>query len=616
MKRKLLSALNLAVIFSLLITSLALADVIDGDTVASGTASANLGTVSPGAVLTPQVTFELDCFSNRHVDNGQTVSLAFSLAGSTVPAGGSLSATDTAIGPIPPSWPDDALSGGPNCGSPAPASIQDNGNSTVTITAPVAPGMYTYVVRYTNSLSPAGNLDPSSITAATTDITFTLTVAAPADTTPPVISYTVNGLYPEVPDGLNGWYVSDVFVDWTVTDPESSFSTTGCVDTTINTDTAGTMLSCSATSDGGSAGPVTVTIMRDATAPTISGSASPAPNGNGWNNTDVDVTFTCDDNLSGVASCGPDETLTGDGAGQEVTGTAEDNAGNTATDTVSGIDIDKTAPVITDDGPNAGPDGSGGWYISAVTNQFSADGAISGLADPSQANFTVSTGSAEGSSVTVNSGPVSDNAGNTHPGIDSAAFMIDLSDPSVVCQSPAPSFLLNQAGAQVFASVSDTVSGPASPAASAPADTSTVGSKTVDITGYDNAGRSTTVSCSYNVTYNFAGFFQPVDNLPALNLAKAGQAIPLKWRLTDANGDPVLNLASVTVTVQSLSCTLGTTGDQIEEYAAGASGLQNLGDGYYQFNWKTPTSYANSCKTVRVNLGDGTLHTAQFQFKR
>ncbi len=40
------------------------------------------------------------------------------------------------------------------------------------------------------------------------------------------------------------------------------------------------------------------------------------------------------------------------------------------------------------------------------------------------------------------------------------------------------------------------------------------------------------------------------------------------------------------------------------------------GDGYYQFNWKTPTSYASSCKTVRLGLGDGAVHTAEFAFRR
>jgi hypothetical protein len=65
-----------------------------------------------------------------------------------------------------------------------------------------------------------------------------------------------------------------------------------------------------------------------------------------------------------------------------------------------------------------------------------------------------------------------------------------------------------------------------------------------------------------------------------------------------------------------LSCSTGSGSDAVEEYASGSSGLQNLGDGYYQYNWKTPKTYANSCKTLRLDLGEGIYHTAAFQFTR
>jgi hypothetical protein len=128
-------------------------------------------------------------------------------------------------------------------------------------------------------------------------------------------------------------------------------------------------------------------------------------------------------------------------------------------------------------------------------------------------------------------------------------------------------------------------------------------------------------SKNFNITFNFTGFSSPVDNNNVLNTAKAGQAIPLKWRLTNASGNPVTNLLStdVKVTVANYSCGLSTTTDLLEEYAAGSSGLQNLGNGYYQFNWKTPTNYANSCKTMTLDLGEGTLttpHTALFKFTK
>ena len=34
----------------------------------------------------------------------------------------------------------------------------------------------------------------------------------------------------------------------------------------------------------------------------------------------------------------------------------------------------------------------------------------------------------------------------------------------------------------------------------------------------------------------------------------------------------------------------------------------------YQLNWKTPKTYAGSCRTLRMDLGDGVQHTAEFRF--
>jgi hypothetical protein len=45
-------------------------------------------------------------------------------------------------------------------------------------------------------------------------------------------------------------------------------------------------------------------------------------------------------------------------------------------------------------------------------------------------------------------------------------------------------------------------------------------------------------------TYTFSGFQAPV-NPEALNVAKAGQAIPLKFRVTDSYGNPISDLASI-----------------------------------------------------------------------
>jgi hypothetical protein len=197
------------------------------------------------------------------------------------------------------------------------------------------------------------------------------------DPSAPTIGYTLN---PASPDGSSGWYKSDVTLTWAVTESESpsSLQKTGCVDRNITADQVATTYKCSATSAGGSAAEVSVEIKRDGLAPSITGSRTPAANANGWNNTDVTVKFICDDNISGVASCSPDQTISAEGASQSATGNAADNAGNTSSATVSNINIDKTVPSV---GLVGGPADGGSYYFGSApaAPTCSASDALSGL---------------------------------------------------------------------------------------------------------------------------------------------------------------------------------------------------------------------------------------------
>jgi hypothetical protein len=73
---------------------------------------------------------------------------------------------------------------------------------------------------------------------------------------------------------------------------------------------------------------------------------SPPANGNGWDNSSVTLTWDCSDPLSGVVSPTVTQTITTQGAGQSATGVCTDNAGNTASATQGGINIDETPPTI------------------------------------------------------------------------------------------------------------------------------------------------------------------------------------------------------------------------------------------------------------------------------
>src|SRR4029077_11032859 len=120
----------------------------------------------------------------------------------------------------------------------------------------------------------------------------------------------------------------------------------------------------------------------DKTKPVITGKRTPAANANGWNNTDVEVTFTCADNLSGIAANDvAGTTVTGEGANQSVTNTGgcTDKAGNSADAvTVGSINIDKTKPVIT--GERTPAANANGWNNTDVEVTFTCADNLSGIA--------------------------------------------------------------------------------------------------------------------------------------------------------------------------------------------------------------------------------------------
>jgi hypothetical protein len=118
--------------------------------------------------------------------------------------------------------------------------------------------------------------------------------------------------------------------------------------------------------------------------------------------------------------------------------------------------------------------------------------------------------------------------------------------------------------------------------------------------------------------YSFSGFFSPVDNPPVVNVAKAGQTVPFKWRITDATGTAISDSGSFSgFASYPVGCNeyAGSLLEAIPEQAAGASGLQYLGNGNWQYNWKTSKGYAGTCRMMVLTLGDGAQFTAIFKFK-
>ena len=144
-----------------------------------------------------------------------------------------------------------------------------------------------------------------------------------------------------------GWNNGPVTVTWDCADELA-----GMAHDTVELTVAGEGANQSATQTctdkaGNTSAPDTVEdINIDLTKPTLTGSASPTPNGAGWNRTAVTVTWTCTDDLSKVVAVSDPKTLSTDGFGQSATGACTDKAGNSVSETVKDINIDKTAPTV------------------------------------------------------------------------------------------------------------------------------------------------------------------------------------------------------------------------------------------------------------------------------
>jgi hypothetical protein len=118
------------------------------------------------------------------------------------------------------------------------------------------------------------------------------------------------------------------------------------------------------------------------------------------------------------------------------------------------------------------------------------------------------------------------------------------------------------------------------------------------------------------IHFNFTGFFQPVDNLPALNTVKAGQGIPVKFSLSGNQGLDIF--ATGYPSSQQIVCNSNDPQDLIEQtVSAGSSSLSyDPTTDTYSYIWKTDKSWMNTCRQLTIVLKDGSIHTAHFKFTK
>jgi uncharacterized repeat protein (TIGR01451 family) len=147
-------------------------------------------------------------------------------------------------------------------------------------------------------------------------------------------------------------------------------------------------------------------------------------------------------------------------------------------------------------------------------------------------------------------------------------------------------------------------------------DTNTVGFYALTYSVSDPSGHSDTKVRTVEVLpYNFTGFFAPIDNLPALNEMKAGQAAPVKFSL---GGNQGLNIfAAGSPSSVQISCSNSDPILPVEqtETAGNSSLTYDSTSNQYKYTWKTESSWKNTCRQLTVTLRDGTVHVAKFKFK-
>lgn len=363
-----------------------------------------------------------------------------------------------------------------------------------------------------SSITSQTGCSASSVTADTAGITFTCTATSGGGTATQSVTVERDATAPAITGSRTplanayGWNNGPVAVAFTCTDSGSGVGVNTVAGATVAADGAGQSVTSSGAcvdNAGNAAVAKTVSgISIDTVAPTATGTRAPAANPNGWNDGAVSVSFACADNAggSGIATDTlAGATLSADGAGQSVTssGACVDKAGNAAdAATVSGINVDTVAPVITG---SRTPAANGlGWNNTPVTASFTcADNTGgSGLFIDTVAGGTLSADGA-GQSV-ANGGTCVDLAGNTATTKTVSGISIDRTKPTLA-PAVTPGVVALDGSATAAANAADALSGVLSASCTTP-DTSAIGTFTVTCTATDKAGNEQTATASYTVT--------------------------------------------------------------------------------------------------------------------
>ena len=320
--------------------------------------------------------------------------------------------------------------------------------------------------------------------------TTTPTINVKIDKTAPVIVFST---LPALPDGDNGWFISNVTLVTVCTETISPvvFETPAYQ---VTTETAGLDVSGMCTNEAGLSSSATKTIKLDKTGPTEVMLAVSTGNlgDNGWYTTDVVVSTAGVDDISGPVTCTADQpwNVEEDAPGHTFNGSCTNQAGLLVNAAPLAVKIDKTPPtdvelVFT------GTTGNNGWWISDVLIETVGVELISDplVCTPDQ-NVVADIASllVEGSCEN-NAGLITDAAPVT--------IKVDKTPPTLTPILASP-LLKGTLGIVALPNATDETSGVAT-SSCAPVVTTAVGTFTVVCTATDFAGNTGTASVEYEI---------------------------------------------------------------------------------------------------------------------
>jgi hypothetical protein len=353
--------------------------------------------------------------------------------------------------------------------------------------------------------------------------------------------------------------------------------------------------------------------IEDTTPPTLTLPGNVVAEASGPNGAAVSFTASATDIVDGTValSCSKSSGSTFALGTTTVNCSASDAHHNTAAGSFTVTVQDTTAPALSI--PSNMTVEATGANGAAVSFTASATDLVDGSVTPV---CTPTSGAVHPLGTTTVTCTVTDAHGNTATGTFGVTVQ-DTTAPALTLPSDITKPASGNSAVIVsyLASAHDLVDGNVSISCVPPSGSSfAVGTTTVTCTATDSRGNAASGAFHVTVNYAWTGFFQPVSNT-VLNNVNAGSAVPVKFSLGGYQG---MNIFATTAPNPKLSLMTCGGGQQsvTQTVTAGNSSLSyDPTANQYVYVWKTDKLWAGKCGRLDVQMADGTLHSANFNFK-